>query len=170
MGTLYEYRESYKYALMMLGTNEEAQVVNEDGELVNVKDFINSLEGDIHEKVEGTILFTKELESDINGIKQEIDTLRKRLATKQNLFDRLRGGVAETMLELGEMKYETPKMALSFRKSESVKIVDEFAIPQQYIKRKVEDVPDKTEIKKAIKAGEIVSGAELEVKHNLQVK
>jgi len=170
MATLYEYNQAYKEALGLLMVNEEAEVVNEDGEIINIADYIKSLEGDIHDKIEGTILFTKELESDINGLKAEMDALKKRYQTKQNLFDRLRKGVADTMLELGETKMETSKMALSFRKSETVEIDDTFELPQKYIKKKIEEVPDKVAIKKALKDGEVIEGATLMVHQNLQVR
>jgi len=170
MATLYEYRMAYRYAFDAMLFNDNAEFVNEDGEVLSVDEYLKSLEGDIHEKVEATILFTKELEADIDGIKKEIKALKERLEAKQNKFDKLREGVANAMLEIGETKYETPRMSLSFRKSETVEIADDFEIPQAYLRRKVTEEPDKTLIKKALKNGEVINGATLIVHQNLQVK
>ncbi len=60
---------------------------------------------------------------------------------------------------------------LSVRTSDAVIITDETAIPPRYIIEKaviVMKTPDKAKIKKAIKAGEQVPGADLEFRSNLQ--
>ena len=59
---------------------------------------------------------------------------------------------------------------MSFRKSVSVDIVDETALPLEFLKI-VEDVKiDKTAIKKAINSGVEVSGAVLKNNRSLQIK
>ena len=59
---------------------------------------------------------------------------------------------------------------LSYRKSESVNILDLDLVPKKFIKKKVEVSADKTEIKKALKEGVKVKGAELTTNYNMQVK
>jgi hypothetical protein len=59
---------------------------------------------------------------------------------------------------------------LSLRKSKSVEIIDADAIPQQFKTVKTTETINKTEIKKAIESGEIVSGATIKENKNLQIK
>ena len=61
-------------------------------------------------------------------------------------------------------------MKLSYRKSESVNITDIDSVPKEYIKIKTEVSADKTNIKKAIKTGQYIDGAELVTNINMQIK
>ena len=67
-------------------------------------------------------------------------------------------------------KMQTEINELSYRKSEAVILTDEEAIPSEYKKEKLTISVDKTEIKKAIKAGTEVPGAIIETRQNLQIK
>jgi hypothetical protein len=67
-------------------------------------------------------------------------------------------------------RLETPPLKISFRKSESVEIDDESAISFAYLKEKITYTIDKTAIKEAIKKGEVVAGARLQVNQNIQIK
>lgn len=67
-------------------------------------------------------------------------------------------------------KLETARVRVSFRKSVSVDIVDETALPLEFLKV-IEDVKiDKPAIKKAINSGIEVSGAVLKNNRSLQIK
>jgi hypothetical protein len=70
--------------------------------------------------------------------------------------------------DLHEVKSATMKVSL--RKSVQTIIDDLDQVPKQYKTVKVETTPDKTAIKKAIQEGEIIKGAHLEEKNNLQIK
>ncbi len=60
---------------------------------------------------------------------------------------------------------------LNVRTSDAVVITDEAALPREYFTEKITRVPDKTAIKKALKAGVMeISGADLEFRSNLQRK
>jgi len=59
---------------------------------------------------------------------------------------------------------------LSFRRADSVVIQDETKIPEAFMVTKTTVTPDKVAIKKAIKEGQIVPGAELVESKHLQVK
>ncbi len=61
---------------------------------------------------------------------------------------------------------------LSYRKSEAVKIDDQSKIPFEYIRTPEPPAPqpDKTAIKEALKAGQLVPWATIEVRKNLQIK
>lgn len=121
-------------------------------------------------KIEGCALFVKNLEADAAAIKAEEARLAERRRVIERKAENMRAYIARSMQTFGDPKLETARVALSFRKSEGLVITDESALPDVFITAKITTVPDKAAIKKAIKAGQTVPGATLEVRQNLQVK
>ena len=78
-------------------------------------------------------------------------------------------GVVDTD-SLNKFKMETPRMKLSYRKSDSVDVYDIDSLPKEYIKEKVEVSADKTALKKDIKSGKEINGAKIVTNLNMQVK
>ena len=72
--------------------------------------------------------------------------------------------------ELHKYKLELPHSKISYRKSDSVEITNFDLLPSKYIKKKVEESPDKVAIKDAIKNGKDVSGAKITTNYNIQIK
>lgn len=71
--------------------------------------------------------------------------------------------------ELQGNKFTTSKVDVSFKKSVTTEIIDLAEIPEQYIKTKIERSADKEAIKNAIKSGEVIKGAKLVKKNNIQI-
>jgi seryl-tRNA synthetase len=145
--------------------NEETGEV-EPGTIV----YLSALKEERNKKLDNIGAYIKNEESDVEAIKREIEKLKARQTVKENHIKRLKDYVGESMQAMNEEKFESPRVAFSFRKSEPVVISDESAIPDEYKKTKIEVSPDKTAIKKAIKEGAIIPGASLETKFNLQIK
>lgn len=131
---------------------------------------LESLQAAKSAKIEGCGVVIKELDADISELDEEIKKLTARKKAKENRRERVAEYVKPFIEDTDEKKFETARVAFSLRSSETVNITDESAIPAEYIKFKTETAPDKTAIKKAIKAGAVVSGAELVKKSNLQIK
>ena len=150
-------------------TGFEKYVDTETGEFdeQGFKDDLGQLELTKDEKIENTGLFIKNLLADIIELKAEEKALAERRKAKENKAEYLKNILS---VSLGGNKFETAKIALTFRKSEQVKIVDEEKLPKDFLKEKVTVSADKTAIKKAIKAGQAVVGAELIEMQNLQIK
>ena len=91
-----------------------------------------------------------------NAYKKTSETLKQRITYAMERYD------------IKEVKDATIKVSL--RKSVQTIIDDLDQVPKQYKTIKVETTPDKTAIKKAIQEGEIIEGAHLEEKNNLQIK
>lgn len=91
-----------------------------------------------------------------NAYKKTSETLKQRITDAMERYD------------IKEVKDATIKVSL--RKSVQTIIDDLNQVPKQYKTVKVETTPDKTAIKKAIQEGEIIEGAHLEEKNNLQIK
>ena len=157
--TLNEFMENgfEKYVDTETGEFDEQGFNDELGQLELAKD----------EKIENIGLFIKNLSADIVELKAEEKALAERRKAKENKAEYLKNVLS---VSLGGNKFETAKIALTFRKSEQVKIVDEEKLPKDFLKEKVTVSADKTAIKKAIKAGQAVVGAELVEIQNLQIK
>ena len=91
-----------------------------------------------------------------NAYKKTSETLKQRITDAMERYD------------IKEVKDATIKVSL--RKSVQTIIDDLDQVPKQYKTIKVETTPDKTAIKKAIQEGEIIEGAHLEERNNLQIK
>lgn len=118
------------------------------------------------QKIENAALWLKNLKSDVAELKAEKKAFEDRIKAKQSKID---GLTAYLMNALDGQKFETPKCAISYRKSESVNITDLSKIPADYL-RFAPAEPDKTAIKAAIKAGESIDGAEIVQKTSMQIK
>lgn len=142
----------------------------ETGEVLFDEENLTALEIERNKKLEAVALYIKSLEAEAEAMKAEAKKLADRREAKERKAERLRSYISNSMQALGDTKLETAKVALSFRKSESVDVYDPVLLPAEYTKTKTTVTPDKTAIKAAIKAGQEVAGAMLEVKQNLQIK
>ena len=161
MATLYELNEQIVDLTEKL-IDPETGEVNEE-----ILEQLDKLDMDKKEKLENCGLMLKELMSQIVAIKAEIDALKKRLTSKTNRFDNLMRYVDNN---LGGEKFETSKVAFSYRKSQSVNIVNEAIVPDQLCKFETKRTPMKTDIKRLLKAGREVPGCVLEEHSNLNIK
>lgn len=112
----------------------------------------------------------KELSGEIDIIEAEIKRLTALKSSRDKTIDRLKETLSNAMelFEIEEIK--SPLMKISFRKSESIEIENEFLLDEEYVTEKITIVPDKARIKEAIKKGEFVCGAILKQNKNLQIK
>ena len=67
------------------------------------------------------------------------------------------------------MPFKTSKLSISYRKSESVNILNQLYLDDKYLKIG-EPTVDKVASKKDLKAGIAVAGAELVTNQNIQIK
>jgi len=115
-------------------------------------------------KVDSYGHFYKELSLKIELIDQQIEQLAKFQARAKSVQERMKGA-ALIALDLSGQKKLTGFLghSLSKRQSKSVKILDMDALPEKYVKVKIDSVPDKAAIKKALDSGEDVPGVEIQV-------
>ncbi len=137
----------------------------ETGEIIDAEKLDN-LQMDKEQKIENIALWIKNLVSDAEALKAEKQAFADRQRAAENKATSLKKYLANYLA--GE-KYKSAKVSVSFRKSEAVNILDMSKIPEQYLKV-AEPTADKTGIKNALKAGEIIAGAELVENQNIQIK
>ncbi|MDE5583301.1 MAG: siphovirus Gp157 family protein [Ruminococcus sp.] len=142
-----------------------ACVDEETGEILN-EERLNALLMERNKKLEGVALWIKNIESDAAAIRAERDALDKRMKSAENRAKSLREWL-KNALEC--QPFETARVRVSFRKSESTEI-DESVLDRKWCKEKITYTPDKPAIKNAIKAGQTVAGARLVINQNIQIK
>lgn len=147
---------------------DESRVVDtETGEIIDIE-AIAALEMERDTKLENVGCWYKQLLAEADAIKAEKQSLAEREKAKRNKADSLKAFLATY---LGGKKFETAKVAMTFRKSEAVEFDAKCIgdVPEEFLKFKDPEL-DKVAVKKAIKAGERVPGCELVARQNLQIK
>lgn len=158
---LYEINEERKRII-------ETGVDLETGEVApNFEEKMNKNEGLRDEKINDILGYIKNMEAEAEAYCGEIKRLTKNMKSSQAAADGMKRYLSMQM-EPGET-FTSSRGKISWRKSERV-IADVDKIPEQFKKRIEEVKPDLVGIKKAIKAGEEVSGAFIEERHNIQIK
>ncbi len=167
---LYEINRQLAAAIEMYDAGVEDVVDTETGEVKSLKDYMSEVQLAFDEKVEGCVLYMKNLKAEEDAIKAEMDALRKRAEAKAKKRTKLEEYVRDIC---PDKKYEGAKYCLTFRKSESVvaptKDEELAKLPPEFIRKKIvcSVSADKTAIKKAIKEGFEIPGCHIEIKRNL---
>lgn len=148
------------------------QVDEETGEALFDPEQIAALQMERDTKVENLALAYKNLIAEAKAIKTEEEALAKRRKIAENEAER-----AKNYLEyvLNGDTFKSAKVAVSYRKTESVEIMPEHFVPWAYennqrLLRMKEPEPDKTAIKKMLKDGAKIPFAVLTVKQNINIK
>lgn len=157
--SLYELTEQARYLYNLL-ENEE----------IDSQTLEDTLEGiGANEKLESYTYIQKQFESDLEAFKREKERIEKKMKTCQNAIDRMKSAVLEFMNSAGLKKAKAGTFDLSVRKSESVSITNLIDIPDKFLTYQPPKA-NKAEIKKAIKNGEVVSGAELVTNESVVIR
>lgn len=114
------------------------------------------------------IKMQRNAEADAERFKAEKDAFAKKQKDAEARALRFEERIKNAMELTKQQKIDTGLFKLSLRRSERVEIFDATKIPDEFLKIKKE--PIKSEIKKAIKEGKTVFGAELKEGVNLTVK
>lgn len=183
MANLYEIDEQLKVL-------EEYMCDPETGEMLSDEEFYKKLDEvqmALSDKIENTMCFYKNLMSDVEQFKSEEKKIAERRKVKENLANRLQNRIDYYIRHqftdengdidkesLNKYKFETPKVKLSYRKSDKIEIKDLSKVPKEYIKEHELSESDikKADIKKLMKQnGEVDNDyAKIETNIGMQVK
>ena len=149
-----------------------ACVDEETGEIdaEKVAEYLEALQLERGVKIENIAVYVKSLTSEAEAIKEEEKRLKERREAKERKAERLKEYLRTSLLMFGDSKFETARVALSFRLSKQVIVSDIDKLDKAYIKEKVEYSADKMAIKEAIESGAVIDGAYIEEKKNLNIK
>lgn len=159
MATLYELNDMYRNIQFLIESGEYTEE--------ELKFAIDSVNGEISEKLEGYAMVVKNLESDIAGLKAEEKRLADRRKSLEEGVKRMKEAMQDTLLQYGEKRVKTAKFTISLRKSTSVEVENEDLIPHEFVK--ITKTISKSELAKRLKEAE-VPGAKLVEKESLQIR
>ena len=165
----------------------EYHVNDETGEIVETEEefneLYNSIQLDLHTKLDNTNCLQKMIDGELEVIDKEIKRLTAeksaRVRKKEWLKNRVDTFVKRQFTDengnldeegMHKYKLELPHSKISYRKSDSVEVIDLETLPEEYIKTKIEKNPDKIAIKNAIKDGKEIKGAKIVTNYNIQIK
>lgn len=137
----------------------------ETGEIVDIEK-LESLQMERDQKIENIGCWIKNLLADAKALKEEKDNLATRQKSAENKAASLKAYLSNY---LNGEKFETAKVAISYKKSDSVDIAEGAVIPEEYLKYS-DPTPDKIGLKAALKAGEKFPGISIVTSSNIQIK
>ena len=146
-------------------------LIDSEGELT--PELIEALEingNNLKNKVVNYGYVIKQMEGNVDLIDAEIKRLQAMKKSRVNAADTLKETIKTAMLMYDLNTIEIPTMKLSFRKSESIEIINEAQLIEDFTTTKVTTTPNKVEIKEALKNGVEVAGAVMVTNLNLQIK
>lgn len=142
-----------------------------DERRVEIEAELEQLDFTVEQKAEAYANLIAHYQSDAATYKaeeQRLAVLRKRCESSAAWLD---SNLESVLLALGIRELKTDFWKFSFRRSESLHITASDAIPEAFMIPVPATVKiDNAEVKAALKRGEIVPGAELLIKQNLQIK
>lgn len=153
MATLYEINEQIA-----------GLVDPETGEIADFEAF-EKLNLDLDTKIKNIALWIINLRSDAEQLEEQEKKFRERKTSAKNKAEYLKN-LLDGFLSGEKRSY--PEVVISYRKSEQVAVDDNAKLDDRFLRIKTEI--DKTALKDALKHGESIEGARLEVKNNIQIK
>ena len=153
MATLYEINEQIA-----------GLVDPETGEIADFEAF-EKLNLDLDTKIKNIALWIVNLRSDAEQLEEQEKKFRDRKTAAKNKAESLKN-LLDGFLSGEKRSY--PEVVISYRKSEQVTVDDDATLDDRFLRIKTEI--DKTALKDALKHGESIEGARLEVKNNIQIK
>ena len=141
----------------------------ETGEALFDENALNELMLARDEKIEQVALAVKNITAEADAIATEIKKLTERKRVLENKAESIRDYLQR---QLDGAKFQTAKVAISYRNTRSVEIDDvkfweSNPLPCFY---RTKHEADKTAIRKAIEDGQTIPGAEIVVKSSMQVR
>ena len=155
------------------------------GDLLALLSAIEANEGEITPDIEQALAITEDqfaakatdyglailnLEAMAKAAKAEKERLAGLQKFYENVSNRLRGALCGAMDVLDHPKVESPSVRLFLRHTTATEVDDVTKLPDEFVTTKIEDVPDKAAIKKALQEGREVPGAHLVENVSLQIK
>ena len=137
----------------------------ETGEILDTQKF-DEMQMALDDKLEGIGCYIKNLKAEAAALENEAKALAERGKKAKNKAASLERYLSDF---LQGNPFETLRVKISFRKSESLEVSDTAKVPEAYLRYKAPEV-DKTELKKAVKAGLVLEGVQLVQKNNIQIK
>lgn len=140
------------------------QCIDEETGEIDIAKF-DALELERDQKIEDLAMLYKECLAKSNAIKEEMGNLKER----KDAYDKRAKSIKEYLNSyLAGARFETPKVRISFRKSERLIIAEDAEIDDRW--KKASYSIDRAGIKEELKKGSVIEGCSLEVFNNIGIK
>lgn len=140
-----------------------------------IADTLEAITASIEDKADSIACMLKNLDAECEAIKAEEKRLAERRKAKEKAHERIKQYLSETLQRAGLTKIETARNKITFRKSETVEVDEDVFI--EWAQKHRDDLlkyskptADKTAIKRVLKDGIEIEGAELRINQNIQIK
>lgn len=134
---------------------------------------LEGLEGQLEDKANNYAKVIRQIESDVNGLKAEIERLQARKTAAQNNIDRMKANLEQMMIATDKTKFKTELFSFGIQKNPAKVVMDEQYIenvPEEYLKYKDPEI-DRKKIAEDLKAGKDLGGiAHLEQSQSLRIR
>lgn len=163
--TLYELTNDYINLLAL------AEDPDTDPEVL--ADTLEGLDGQLEDKADNYAKVIRQIESDVNGLKAEIERLQARKTAAQNNIDRMKANLEQMMIATDRTKFKTELFSFGIQKNPAKVVMDEQYIenvPEEYLKYKEPEI-DRKKLAEDLKAGKDLEGiAHLEQSESLRIR
>ena len=144
----------------------EFEIDEDTGEILNI-DALDALQMAREQKIENVGLFIKNLEAEADAVENQEKIFADRKKRIRKKIEGLKGFLGYA---LDGKPFKTDRVVMSFRKSESVLVKDDYLVPDEYCNISVVRKPDKKVLKDALKHGKEIMGVELIEKQNISIR
>jgi len=164
---LYEITQDFNELLDLLS---QAQETNDQEQISLIESALEISQDNFKDKATNYVKFIRSEEVSLIAIDEEIKRLTALKKSKVSKIDNLEARLSNSMQSIGFDKFDLGLFKLSFRKSTSVEVLDVDQLPEGFKRIKTNVDADKIAIKKAIEAGQTVTGASIKHSASLQIK
>ena len=170
-------------------TDSNGQPIDDDGNIIDNPvlykvnmlnawfDTLESIEGEFDMKAENIAVFIKEIKAEADMLKAEEQSLRKRRQTKERQIDSLKTYLLTQMQEIGKNKIDTQKALISIRNNAPSLVVDDELSFIRWAEQNNDgllkySMPEirKSDVKKAVKAGDEIPFVHMEKSTSVIIK
>jgi len=131
---------------------------------------LEGIQGSIEEKLNNLCSYIKNIESDVEGIKNEVARLEKMKKVKINAITSIKTYLFDQLKALNMQKIKTPLFSVGIQKNPaSLIILDDTKIPMIYVVPQ-ELVFDKKAILKDLKDNIEIQGCEIKITERIQIR
>lgn len=135
MSSLYELTSEIEQLERFLDDCEEQGIEFSQAKQNAILDFLDSLEGDRNQKLNGYAYLIRKLESERDAAIAELDAWRQKVASRRNKIDWLKHNLRLHMLAVGQRSIETGKFKFSVCKNGGMPpiAIDESKLPEDLL-------------------------------------
>jgi hypothetical protein len=156
MSTLYEISAQYRELAMLLDTDDV-------GLAEAVSNTLDAISGEFRQKAQAVVHIGLNLDADCFAIDAELSRLKQRKAALVNRSESLREYLRSNMESTGIAKIGCPLFTITLVQGREIAVIDaESDIPDDLVTVKTVVAPNKVEILKRLKSGEVIPGAHLD--------